>query len=88
MGNLTTISGFGSVQTNAERMAIAREALQAIARDHVAEFAQALERVGDLAREISLGGDSYPPGIIDIARRFQVAASSAELGAKTLLGRT
>lgn len=45
------------------------EAKQA-AKDHVQALSGALVKVEELAAEIAGGGDAYPPGVRDVARRL------------------
>lgn len=41
-----------------------------LARDHVVDLGRALERVAQLADEVSNGGDAYPIGARDLCRRL------------------
>lgn len=54
----------------AERIRRLQAEAQQLARDHVADLERALERVAQLADEISQGGDAYPVGVRDLCRRL------------------
>lgn len=41
-----------------------------LAKDHIAALAQAIADVEQMAKEIAEGGEAYPPGVRDLARRF------------------
>lgn len=41
-----------------------------LAREHIAALAASLAQTHQLADEIAQGGDAYPPGVRDIARRL------------------
>lgn len=43
---------------------------RSLAADHVAALEAALEEVGTLAAAINDGGDVFPPGVRDLARRL------------------
>jgi hypothetical protein len=41
-----------------------------LARDHIKALTAAIEQVELMAAEVSDGGDAYPPGVRDVARRL------------------
>jgi hypothetical protein len=57
-------------ETVAQRVRRLQAEARALAKDHVATFAAAMTDLGQLAHEISEGGDAYAPGIRDLARRL------------------
>lgn len=54
---------------------------RAAARDHMAQLNRAIVEVEMLAAEIADGGDAYPPGVRDVARRL---VEDCELRVQTL----
>jgi len=80
-----SLSVVSAHQDPAERLSERIRRLQAeakgLAREQVAALENALLQVHRLAAEISEGGDVYPPGVRDIARRL---AEESELKAQTL----
>jgi chorismate mutase len=58
------------VETVAERVRKLQAEAKALAKDHVAALTQAIADVEVMAKEIAEGGDAYPPGVRDLARRF------------------
>lgn len=52
-----------------------------LARDHISAFSAALSDAQAMAAEIAEGGDAYPAGIRDLARRF---AEDADARIQTL----
>lgn len=59
-----------------------------LARDHIGAFAAALAQAQDLAGEIAEGGEAYPAGIRDLARRFAQDAEGRIQTLATLNGRS
>ncbi len=57
-------------ETVAERVRRLQVEAKALAKDHVHAFAMAIADVERMAAEIAEGGDVYPPGVRDLARRF------------------
>ena len=57
-------------ETVAQRVRRLQAEAKALARDHVTAFAAAMVDLEQLAQEISEGGDAYPPGVRDLARRL------------------
>lgn len=52
-----------------------------LARDHVRSLVDLLTQVQGLSGEIAEGGDAYPPGVRDLARRL---VEDMEMKAQTL----
>lgn len=57
-------------ETVADRVKRLQAEAKALARDHVRTLTGAIEHVEVLAAEIAVGGDAYPPGVRDVARRL------------------
>lgn len=54
----------------AQRVRRLQQEAKTLAKDHIRALNQALVEVEQLAAEISEGGDAYPPGVRDMARRL------------------
>ena len=67
--DLKTISAPKS-ETVAERVRRLQAEAKQLAKDHVRSLSSALVGVEQLAMEIAEGGEAYPPGIRDLARRL------------------
>jgi hypothetical protein len=57
-------------ETVAERVRRLQAEAKQLAKDHVRAFTAAMTEVEHMAAEIAEGGDAYPPGVRDLARRF------------------
>jgi hypothetical protein len=57
-------------ETVAQRVRRLQQEAKTLAKDHIRALNQALVEVEQLAAEISEGGDAYPPGVRDVARRL------------------
>lgn len=57
-------------ETISERVRQLQAEAKSLARDHILALEEALFEVERLAAEIADGGDAYPPGVRDIARRL------------------
>jgi hypothetical protein len=57
-------------ETVAERVRRLQAEARQLAKDHVRALSDAIVGVEQIAAEIAEGGDAYPPGIRDLARRF------------------
>jgi hypothetical protein len=57
-------------ETVAQRVRRLQTEAKQLAKDHIRALNQALVDVEQLAAEISEGGDAYPPGVRDLARRL------------------
>lgn len=68
-------------ETVAQRVKRLQQEARQLAKDHVRALNHALVEVEQLAAEIADGGDAYPPGIRDLARRL---VEDCELRVQTL----
>lgn len=59
-----------SAETVAQRVRRLQAEARTLAQDHVRELTTAISSAMSIAAEIADGGDAYPPGIRDLARRF------------------
>ena len=57
-------------ETVAQRVRRLQQEAKTLAKDHVRALTTSLMQVEELAAEIAEGGDAYPPGIRDLARRL------------------
>lgn len=57
-------------ETVAQRVRRLQQEAKGLAKDHIRSLNQAIVDVEHLAAEIAEGGDAYPPGIRDLARRL------------------
>jgi len=57
-------------ETVAERVRKLQAEARQLAKDHIHAFTSALTEVEHMAAEIAEGGDAYPAGVRDLARRF------------------
>ena len=57
-------------ETVAERVRRLQAEARQLAKDHVRALSEAIVGVERMAAEIAEGGDAYPPGVRDLARRF------------------
>lgn len=57
-------------ETVAQRVQRLQAEARALARDHVKALTAAMVSLEELAAEIAEGGDAYPPGVRDVARRL------------------
>jgi ubiquinone biosynthesis protein UbiJ len=57
-------------ETVAERVRRLQAEAKQLAKDHVRALSEAITNVEQMAAEIAEGGDAYPPGVRDLARRF------------------
>jgi hypothetical protein len=67
--------------TVAERVRRLQAEARGLAKDHVHALTAAIAEASTLAAEIAEGGDIYPPGVRDLARRF---AEESEARVQTL----
>ena len=68
-------------ETVAQRVRRLQDEARQLASDHIFAFTLALEQVTRMAEEISIGGDVYPAGVRDLARRF---AEDCEIRVQTV----
>jgi hypothetical protein len=64
-----------------ERIRRLQAEAEQLAREHIGMFTASLEQTQHLAQEIALGGEAYPAGVRDIARRL---AEESQAKAQTL----
>jgi hypothetical protein len=57
-------------ETLSERVRRLQAEARDLARDHIRALSAAMQGVEQMAAEIAEGGDAYPPGVRDLARRF------------------
>jgi hypothetical protein len=60
-------SGYVAIGERVRRLQAEAEEL---AREHIGVFAASLAQTQRVAEEIALGGEAYPPGVREIARRL------------------
>jgi hypothetical protein len=69
------------VETVAQRVRRLQAEAKQLAKDHIHALTAAISEVERMAAEIAEGGDAYPAGVRDLARRF---AEDAEARVQTL----
>ena len=74
-------SEFGTTETVAQRVRRLQAEAKMLAKDHIHALSAAMLGAEQLAAEIAEGGDAYPPGVRDLARRF---AEDCEARVQTL----
>ena len=57
-------------ETVAQRIRRLQNEARLLAKDHIKALSTAMVEVETLAAEIAEGGDAYPPGVRDLARRL------------------
>ena len=57
-------------ETVAERVRRLQSEAKQLAKDHIRALSAAMVGVEQMAAEIAEGGDAYPPGVRDLARRL------------------
>ncbi|HEX3364939.1 hypothetical protein [Phenylobacterium sp.] len=57
-------------ETVAERVRRLQAEARQLAKDHIGALIAAMSEVETMAAEIAEGGDAYPAGVRDLARRF------------------
>ncbi len=57
-------------ETVAERVRKLQAEARQLAKDHIHAFTAAMTELEQMAAEIAEGGDAYPAGVRDLARRF------------------
>lgn len=68
-------------ETVADRVRRLQAEAKQLAKDHVHALSAAIMNAETIAAEIAEGGDAYPPGIRDLARRF---VEDADMRVQTL----
>jgi hypothetical protein len=72
----------------AERVRRLQDEAKGLARQHVQALEAALAEVEAIAAEIAGGGDAYPPGVRDIARRLAEDCDQRAQTIEAIVGRT
>ncbi len=72
----------------AERVRSLQAEARGLAKDHVRALEQAIADAERLASEIAEGGDAYPPGVRDLARRFAEDAEGRIQTLEAIVSRT
>jgi len=75
-------------ETVAERVRRLQAEAKQLAKDHVRSLSAALVNVEQLALEISEGGEAYPPGVRDLARRMVEDCESRVQTLEAIVSRT
>ena len=57
-------------ETVAQRVRRLQNEAKQLAKDHIRALSTAMVEVETIAAEIASGGDAYPPGVRDLARRL------------------
>jgi hypothetical protein len=87
-----TLVPAGKPETQNEPISARVRRLQAEARamafEHIDELARALDNVNRLAAEISAGGDAYPVGIREMARRMAEDTEGRSQAIEAILARS
>jgi hypothetical protein len=78
----------GKPETVAQRVRRLQAEARTLAKDHVQALAAAIAGAEAIAAEIAEGGDAYPPGIRDLARRFAEDAGSRVQTLEAISART
>jgi len=74
-------------ETVAERVRRLQAEAKQLARDHIYSLTAAITAAEVIAAEIAEGGDAYPAGIRDLARRFVEDADARVQTLEALAGR-
>ena len=74
-------------ETVAERVRRLQMEAKQLAKDHVRTLSAAILHAEQIAAEIAEGGDAYPPGIRDLARRFVEDAAARVQTLEAISGR-
>lgn len=66
----TAAAAAAKSETVAQRVRRLQQEAKQLAKDHIKALGTAIVEVETLAAEIAEGGDAYPPGVRDLARRL------------------
>lgn len=81
-----------TLETQAEpistRVARLQAEARAMAAEHIDELARALDNVHRLCAEIAIGGDAYPVGIREMARRLAEETEGRTQAMEAILARS
>ena len=75
-------------ETVAQRVRRLQTEAKQLAKDHIRTLTAAMVEVETLAAEIAEGGDAYPPGVRDIARRLAEDCDSRVQTLEAIVART
>lgn len=79
--SLSVVTRVPTGETLSERVRRLQAEARQLAREHVLALTAAMAELEAMAAEIAAGGDAYPPGVRDLARRF---AEECEARAQTI----
>jgi hypothetical protein len=71
----------------AQRVRALQAEARALALQHSDQLAEALARVASLSAEIATGGEAYPVGVRELARRLAEDVAADSLTARALIDR-
>lgn len=77
-----------TIEPISTRVARLQAEARAMAYEHIDELGRALELVNRLAAEIAVGGDAYPVGIREMARRLAEETEGRGQAMEAILART
>jgi hypothetical protein len=75
-------------ETVAQRVRRLQQEAKELAKDHIKALNTAIVEVETLAAEIAEGGDAYPPGVRDLARRLVEDCESRVQTLEAIVART
>ena len=75
-------------ETVAERVRRLQAEAKQLAKDHIRSLTAAITEVEKMAAEIAAGGDAYPAGVRDLARRFAEDAGARVQTLEAITART
>jgi hypothetical protein len=75
-------------ETVAQRVRRLQLEARTLAKDHIRALSTAMVEVETIAAEIAEGGDAYPPGVRDIARRLVEDCEARVQTLEAIVGRT
>ena len=75
-------------ETVAQRVRRLQQEAKQLAKDHIKALGTAIVEVETLAAEIAEGGDAYPPGVRDLARRLVEACEARVQTLEAIVART
>lgn len=78
----------GKSETVAERVRRLQAEAKQLARDHIKALTTAIADLEVMAAEIADGGDAYPPGVRDVARRLVEDCESRVQTLEAIVART
>lgn len=84
---LSVVSDRAKAETVAQQIRRLQAEAKELAREHVRTLSAAIMHAEQIAAEIAEGGDAYPPGIRDLARRFVEDAEARVQTLEAIAGR-